>query len=56
MVDAFKTMGGVIYGEHKKNVNKKSFIVFVNAINNVFLQWMKGESVEENTDFKVKTE
>jgi hypothetical protein len=27
VVDAYKTMGGVIYGEHKKNVNKKSFIV-----------------------------
>ena len=37
VVEAFKTMGGVIYGEQKKNVSKKSFIVFLNAINNVFL-------------------
>jgi len=37
VVDAFKIMGGVIYGESKRNVTKKSFIVFLNAINNVFL-------------------
>ena len=35
--DAFKVMGGVSNGEHKANVRKRSFIVFVNAINNVFL-------------------
>jgi hypothetical protein len=42
-------MGGIIYGENKKNVTKKSFIVFLNAINNVFLQWMKGDDEENNT-------
>ena len=46
VVDAFKTMGGVVYGDSKKNVSKKSFIVFLNAINNVFLQWMKGDEDE----------
>jgi hypothetical protein len=56
IVDAFKTMGGVIYGENKKNVSKKSFIVFLNAINNVFLQWMKGVDDESNSDFKLKSE
>jgi hypothetical protein len=35
-------MGGVIYGDSKRNVSKKSFIVFLNGINNVFLLWMKG--------------
>ena len=55
IVEAFKTMGGVIYGENRKNVTKKSFIVFLNAINNVFLQWMRGGD-DETSDFKVKSE
>jgi hypothetical protein len=48
-------MGGVIYGDNRKNVTKKSFIVFLNAVNNVFLQWMRGAD-DESYDFKVKSE
>jgi hypothetical protein len=43
--DSFKQMGGSLptAGDHLgRNVSKRSFIVFVNAINNVFLNWMKG--------------
>jgi hypothetical protein len=54
LTDAFKTMGGNAHPEHRKNVSKRSFIVFVNAINNVFLQWMKsGDSPE---DYYLKSE
>ena len=55
IADAFKTMGGHISsGDHRRNVSKRSFIVFINAINNVFLHWMKmGDSLE---DFCVKSE
>jgi len=36
-------------------VSKRSFIVFVNAINNVFLTWMKGQPEFPN-DLKIKSE
>jgi len=55
MLDAFKLMGGQAHSEHRKNVTKRSFIVFVNAINNVFLQWMKGSEESVNEDFKIKS-
>ena len=46
--------GNLSNGEHRKNVSKRSFIVLINAINNVFLHWMKeGDSPE---DFCVKSE
>ncbi len=32
--DAFKSMGGTLGG---RNITKRSFIVFLNAINNVYL-------------------
>ena len=57
--DAFKIMrAGSATGS---NVSKRSFIVFINAINNVFLQWMKGggdenSSTVNNSDFTVKSE
>jgi hypothetical protein len=48
--DAFKLMGG----NHGRNVSKRSLIVFINAINNVFLTWMTEDGRME--DLKVKSE
>ena len=39
ILEAYRAMGGTA----DRYVTKRAFIVFVNAINNVFLQWMKGE-------------
>ena len=56
MLDAYKFMGGQTHGEHRKNITKRSFIVFVNAINNVFLQWMRGSDESLGEDLKVKSD
>jgi hypothetical protein len=49
ILDAYKAMGG----SAERNVSKRAFIVFINAINNVFLHWMKGE---EGDPLRVKSE
>jgi len=49
-------MGGISLNstsQSKKNITKRSFIVFINAINNVFLNWMENSDCPD--DFKVKS-
>ena len=53
MANAFKTMGGQ---PNRSNVTKRSFIVFVNAINNIYLQWMKSGSSNPSDEFKLNSE
>jgi hypothetical protein len=49
ILEAYKAMGGTA----DRHVTKRAFIVFINAINNVFLQWMKGG---EGDHLKVSSE
>jgi hypothetical protein len=40
IVDTWKFIGG----SDSRNISKRAFIVFINALNNVFLPWMTQES------------
>lgn len=44
MNDAFTEMGGSLAPENRRNITKKSFIVFINALNNIHLGWMAENS------------